>query len=236
MSERERALVEMRSLEKRYADRVVLHLDRLELCPGRSYALIGPNGAGKSTFLRIVAGRLAPTAGTVISRAASVGYMPQKGYVFGFSVRKNVSLAVEAAGFAGSERDRRVEAALEVVGMREFARAKGSELSGGEAQRVALARMVAVPHDLLLLDEPTASMDVRGTRLAEQALADYAADAHCAVVVSTHAPSQALRIAQEGIMLCDGAVVESGPIEDVVRAPKSDQGREFLAYWAMERV
>ncbi len=236
MNTLERPLVEARSLEKRYGDRAVLRLDRLELCPGCSYALIGPNGAGKSTFLRIVAGQLAPTTGAVISRARNVGYLPQNGYVFGFSVRKNVSLAVEAAGFVGSERDRRVEAALETVGMREFSRARGSELSGGEAQRVALARMVAVPHDLVLLDEPTASMDVRGTRLVEQALADYATDAHCTVVVSTHAPSQALRIAQEGIMLCEGAVVESGPIEDVVRSPKSDQGREFLAYWTMERV
>ena len=231
--------VSMRALCKRYGQRVVLDVDGLELHSSCSYALVGPNGSGKSTLCKVLSGVVDQTSGYVdvtgeIAREELVvGYMPQKSYVFGFSVFKNVSLALSASGLPASEVNRRVERALGEVGMNEMAHERGSGLSGGEAQRVALARMLVQDLDVLLLDEPAASMDVAGTLLVEEALARYRQRTGCLLVVATHAPSQARRIADEVVMLSAGRVVEFGPTERVLSNPASEEGRSFLSYWAV---
>ena len=224
---------------KVYGDRIVLDVDGLVLESGRTYALVGPNGSGKSTFLKVLSGVIDQTAGSVgvsgdVARdALSVGYMPQKSYVFGFSVLKNVKMALDGTGLSRDEADSRAMRALEEVGMAAFADKRGSGLSGGEAQRVALARMLVQDLDVLLLDEPTASMDIAGTLLVEEALARYCERTGCLLVVATHAPSQARRIAPETVMLASGRLVEFGSTERVLSNPQSEQGQEFLSYWAV---
>ena len=229
--------IELEGLRKDYGDRTVLAVGELELVSGRTYALIGPNGSGKSTLLKVLAGVIPATAGSIgVSGDAtrdtvSVGYMPQKSYVFDFSVLRNVELALSSERLAKDEARERALAALEAVGMRDFADARGSSLSGGEAQRVALARMVARDVDVVMLDEPTASMDIGATLLAEEALAAYRAKTGCLLLVATHAPSQARRIADDAVMLHEGRVVERGPVGRVLDDPCSDEGRSFLSYW-----
>lgn len=227
------------ALQKAYGDRMVLDISELHLESGTSYALVGPNGSGKSTFLKVLSGVIDQTsgfvdvAGDVPREELLVGYMPQKSYVFGFTVFKNVALALQSSGLAKEEVERRVKDALEAVGMSAFSSERGSGLSGGEAQRVALARMLVQDLDVLLLDEPTASMDIAGTLLIEQALDQYRARTGCLLVTATHAPSQAHRIADSVVMLSGGRVVEFGPAEHVLSAPSSDEGRSFLSYWAV---
>ncbi len=229
----------MRGLRKEYGERVVLDADGLVLKSGRTYALVGPNGSGKSTFLKVLSGVIDQTLGHVDVAGErgrddlAVGYMPQKSYVFGFSVRKNVELALAASGLSAAEVSSRVDEALASVGMATFADAKGNGLSGGESQRVALARMLVQDLDVLLLDEPTASMDIAGTLLVEEALARYREKTGCLLVVATHAPSQAHRIADEAVMLSGGRVVESGTAKRVLTTPDSEEGRAFLSYWAV---
>ena len=227
------------SLHKSYGQRVVLDVDSLRLESGLAYALVGPNGSGKSTFIKVLSGVVDQTSGFVdvegdVARdALAVGYMPQKSYVFGFSVFKNVALALDAKGFSKDEVSRRVREALEAVGMSSFAQERGSGLSGGEAQRVALARMLVQDLDVLLLDEPTASMDIAGTLLVEEALARYRERTGCLLVVATHAPSQAHRMAERAVMLSGGRVVERGETDRVLSCPTSEEGRAFLSYWAV---
>lgn len=227
------------ALQKAYGDRMVLDISELHLESGTSYALVGPNGSGKSTFLKVLSGVIDQTsgfvdvAGDVPREELLVGYMPQKSYVFGFTVFKNVALALQSSDLAKEEVERRVKDALEAVGMSAFSSERGSGLSGGEAQRVALARMLVQDLDVLLLDEPTASMDIAGTLLIEQALDQYRARTGCLLVTATHAPSQAHRIADSVVMLSGGRVVEFGPAEHVLSAPSSDEGRSFLSYWAV---
>ena len=226
-------------LQKCYGKRTVLDVANLSVESGHAYALVGPHGSGKSTLLRVLAGIEDTTAGTVdvtgdaTRENLTVGYMPQKSYAFGFSVFRNVAIALESQHLAKDEVERRVRAALEAVGMAEMADARGHGLSGGEAQRVALARMLVQNLDVLLLDEPTASMDVSGTMLVEQALHDYLERRHCLALVATHAPSQARRIADEVVMLAAGRVVERGATDEVLSSPTSEEGREFLSYWAV---
>lgn len=224
---------------KQYGDRTVLSVDDLVLESGRTYALVGPNGSGKSTLCKVLSGVIDQTSGYVdVEGGASreslvVGYMPQKSYVFGFSVLKNVSMALDGSGLARDDVQQRVQRALEEVGMAEMADARGSGLSGGEAQRVALARMLVRDLDVLLLDEPTASMDIAGTLLVEEALVRYRERTGCLLVAATHAPSQAHRIADQAIMLSAGRVVEFGPTARVLSSPESEEGRSFLSYWAV---
>ena len=227
------------NLRKEFGERTVVDIDELMLESGHSYALVGPNGSGKSTFLKVLSGVTDQTAGYVdvegdADRATlAVGYMPQKSYVFGFSVHKNVQLALEGSGLPRDEVQHRIDQALADVGMSAFAKVRGSGLSGGEAQRVALARMLVRDLDVLLLDEPTASMDIAGTLLVEEALARYRERTGCLLVIATHAPSQARRISDRTVMLSAGRVVESGATEHVLLNPASDEGRAFLSYWSV---
>lgn len=227
------------SLRKDYGDRTVLDADGLTLESGHAYALVGPNGSGKSTFLKVLSGVMDQTSGSadvsggVDRDALAVGYMPQKSYVFGFSVLKNVMMALDGKGFSREEAQNRALQALEEVGMGAFAKTRGSGLSGGEAQRVALARMLVQDLDVLLLDEPTASMDIAGTLLVEGALERYRERTGCLLVVATHAPSQARRIAADTVMLASGRIVEFGSTEHVLSNPESPEGQEFLSYWAV---
>ena len=239
--------IAIKGLKKAYGERCVLDIEELTFEPAHAYALIGANGSGKSTLLRMLAGSSPLNAGTFeffaaapSGRAASggseeyeasVGYMPQKSYVFGFSVFKNVALALDGLGLDKDEQAERVNRALEAVGILEMSGSRGYGLSGGEAQRVALARMIVRPHDVLLLDEPTASMDVTGTLKVESVLQSYIEETGCLLIVATHAPSQARRISDRAIMLSDGRIVESGATADVLDNPQSDAGREFLSYW-----
>lgn len=227
-----------RNLRKEYGERVVLDVESLVLQSGRSYALVGPNGSGKSTLCKVLSGVIDQSSGYVDVEGAerdslAVGYMPQKSYAFGFSVFKNVSLALSSSGLGKAEVESRVKKALEEVGMIQFAEERGSSLSGGEAQRVALARMLVQDLDVLLLDEPTASMDIAGTLLVEEALARYREHTGCLLVAATHAPSQARRIADEAVMLDGGRIVEFGPTNYVLEHPESEAGRKFLSYWAV---
>lgn len=221
--------VRAESLTKRYGDRTVLEIDNLLLEKGRRYALIGANGSGKSTLLRIVAGTLEPSEGSIDTTAISIGYMPQKPYIFGFTVFKNVAIAASSNSSGNTEA--RTINALKAVEMQDFKDEYGESLSGGEAQRVAFARVLAGDHDLLLLDEPTSAMDIEGTAFIGTLIDYYCEKTGCTVVFTTHAPSQALGIADELIFLHKGSVAETGPCEEVLKHPNSEAAQKFLSYW-----
>jgi len=217
--------VGIEGLVKRFGDHIALEIPELHLQKGHRYALIGPNGCGKSTLLRCIAGTIVPEEGTVRRFTDDIGYLPQKPYLFGFTVSRNVRMGAPAGDHDA------VLAALRRVGMEDLAEERGSALSGGEGQRVACARVIARRHELLLLDEPTASMDIEGTARVEKALDDYCWETGCTLVLSTHAPAQALRMTSEAIILDHGRIVEKGTSKQVIEHPASEVGRHFLAYW-----
>lgn len=231
--------VQIEDLRKSYEGRDVLAIDNLVLESGTAYALIGSNGSGKTTLLRALSGTSRTSAGTIsvsgdlTKDQISVGYMPQKPYVFGFTVQRNVAMAIPAGTMNTQEVAQRVEEALAAVGMEDMASARGNTLSGGEAQRVALARILARDLDVILLDEPTASMDIAGTLQVEEALAAYRERTGCLMLVATHAPAQAKRIASHAVMLHGGKVIERGLIDDVLTNPESEESRSFLSYWQL---
>ena len=223
--------IRISNLTKTYGDTTVLDIAALDLLPGERYAIIGPNGAGKSTLLRILAGTLEATSGTIkMPHGCTVGYLPQHPFIFDVSVRRNVAIAA-GNDISKQERNQRVEEALEMVGMLDMANARGSQLSGGQAQRVALARLFAKPCDLLLLDEPTSAMDIKGTVAVEAALARFLEQGSTTLLMSTHAPAQALRVSTQTLFLEDGLPLEQGPTPSLVQDPQTPSAQEFLSYW-----
>ena len=223
-------MIELRDVRKFYGARCALDIPVLTIEQGGRLSLIGPNGSGKSTLLRLLAGTIQPEQGTArlnnLARG-EIGYLPQKPYAFDLSVRKNVELAL------GGEREakRLALAALEHVGLLHLANARGNRLSGGETQRMALARVIARPRRLLLLDEPTASADIQAMEQMERALIQYVDQTGCTLVFSSHAPAQALRLSTRTLALDGGVIGEQGETEQVLRRPKEESTRLFLRHW-----
>ncbi|MDR1605142.1 MAG: ATP-binding cassette domain-containing protein [Gracilibacteraceae bacterium] len=199
-------MIKLVQVEKYFRGRPALSIAAYTFERGGRYALMGPNGSGKSTLLRLLAGVLRPDAGEIRVEglaADAIGYMPQFPYIFGFSVLKNVLIALPAGG--AERRTARAAAlqALERLEIGHLAARPGGTLSGGEKQRLALARMLVRPRQLLLLDEPTSSLDRAGTLLAEQVLAECARQG-CALVMASHDQGQAQRLARTVLLFESG--------------------------------
>ncbi len=223
-------MIQLTNVSKQYAGRTILEIPELTFESGKRYALIGVNGSGKTTLLRLMAGTLQADCGQIRGvPLADMGYMPQSPYAFSFSVRKNVEIALQKS----TQPAEKALAALAAVGLEKLAEARGDKLSGGETQRMAFARMIACPRALLLLDEPTSSMDIKGTDQIENQLLRYAAENGSTVILSTHSPAQALRLAQEVVYLDQGKVVEQGSTEQVIKHPRMESTRLFLQHWRL---
>ena len=216
-------MIELKDIKKIYDARVVLDIPHLVFDLKKRYALIGVNGSGKTTLLRILAGVLKPDSGEVTSSTPNnMGYMPQSPYAFRFSVEKNVAIAMDKEQVSKDQ----VLEALKAVGMDHLQHAYGNQLSGGETQRMALARMIVKPCNLLLLDEPTASADIRGTSQIEKALIKYVGDNNC--TSSFHSlPAQALRLVDEVLFWDEGRVIEQGSAENVLHHPNTRSYKNF---------
>jgi len=223
-------MIELIGIKKEYSGRCVIDVKTLSFDKGKRYALLGTNGSGKSTLLKILAGTLMPSEGSINSEFSdkkAIGYMPQKPYGFSFSVLRNVMMAIDDC----PERKEMAIAAIEAVGMSGLIKADASKLSGGETQRIAFARIISICRDLLILDEPTAAADLPGIDLLEAALLEYCLKNECTVVLATHSPAQAMRLADEVIFLHKGLIVEKGDVKQVLNEPKSEEVRAFLNHW-----
>ena len=207
----------LQSIRKCYGSNVALDIEELTIAEGRLYALTGANGAGKSTLLSILAFLAPPTSGeifyagkrvdrdhgTVEEYRRKVTLLHQSPYLFGGSVDDNVAFGLKVRGIRGEERRRRIDEALDVAGLRGFRDRKARELSGGEAQRVAMARALALKPEVLLLDEPLANIDRETTGLLEAVIASLPAQG-TTVVMTTHDPDHPGRLNGESIFLEGG--------------------------------
>ena len=209
------------------------------------FTVLGPSGSGKSTLLRVIDRLIEPTGGRVLldGRPVSelgvqdlrrrVGMVFQAPALFDGTVMDNVLYGPRLRGEAGvGQADAARERACELlrrVGLPDrFCDKPANELSGGEAQRVCLARALANDPEVLLLDEPTASLDPTAARHVEELLARLAAETDLTFVFVTHDLRQARRIGDRGLLLVDGRVVEEGPLPDLLDDPDSEVTRLFV--------
>jgi tungstate transport system ATP-binding protein len=214
----------LNSIRKCYGSNVALDIEELTIAEGRLYTLTGPNGAGKSTLLSILAFLEPPTSGEIFYAGKLVDWYPgpmeeyrrkvtllhQSPYLFGGTVYDNVAFGMKARGVLAEAQQRRVDKALDDVGLQGFRDRKARELSGGEAQRVAMARALVLEPEILLLDEPLANIDRGTTGLLETVIASLPARG-TTVVLITHDPEQPGRLNGESILLEGGKVVNPHP-------------------------
>lgn len=203
----------------------------------RRLVLLGPNGAGKSLVLRLLHGLIEPTEGRVLAGSLEgVGHAARRRQAMVFQrpvlLRRgalaNVAFALAARGAPWRRRRELARAALDRFGLLHLAERPARVLSGGEQQRLALARAWALEPDLLLLDEPTSALDPAATQGVEEAVAAFHARG-AAVAMSTHDLGQARRLADEVAFLSRGRLVESGPAADFFARPRTSEARAFLA-------
>ena len=204
----------------------------LQIAAGAPTVLVGPNGAGKSTLLRLAMGLIAPTRGRITwgGRAESDGrrraMVFQRPVMLRRSAAGNIAYALRAAGIAHAERPRRLADILARVGLVHLADRPARRLSGGEQQRLALARALAHDPEVLLLDEPAASLDPAATKAVEDILRDIA-QSGVKIVMATHDLGQARRVAGEIVFLLRGEVRECAPAERFFTAPATPEAAAF---------
>lgn len=219
------------NLRKSYDGRQVLDAKEGRVRNGSRTAIVGPNGAGKSTLLKIIAGLESPDEGTVLYNGNNqfpqmdVTLVFQKPYLISSTVEKNIAYPMKLRGFSPEQIENRITELTEELNLSGFRKQKSWKLSGGETQKVALARALSFRPKLLLLDEPTANIDPYTTSEIERMLLSIK---DTTIVIVTHNLAQARRVCDDIIMLHEGQIVETGRAADVLTAPKSEKARRFI--------
>ena len=205
----------------------------LSLARGQRLALVGANGSGKTSLLRLMHGLLPSTGQRVLhalqpeARAPRLAMVYQRPFLMNLSVRKNVALALWLRGWPAAERAQRCTQALQRVGLLAHAQRPARDLSGGQQQRLALARAWSVASDVLLLDEPTASLDPGAKREVEALLEDFAQEG-MTLVMSTHNLGQAKRLATHVAYLEAGRLVVMAPVDEFFNGELPAAASSFL--------
>ena len=215
--------------------RLIDGLDLL-LPAGDLMALLGPNGSGKSLLLRLLHGLVTPTAGLVrwagrpadahVRRRQAMVF--QKPVVLRRSTAANLRYVLDLLGLTAAERRAREEELLALGGLAHLADTPARLLSGGEQQRLALVRALALAPEMLFLDEPTASLDPAST-LAIEGLILAARERGATILLVTHDRDQARRLATRAALLHGGRLVEDGPADTFFTRPRTGEVEAFLA-------
>ena len=211
-------------------------LDRIsiDISPGSPTVLIGPNGSGKTTFLRAAMGLIPPSRGLITWGGREASSPTRRAIVFQRpvmlrrSAAANVRYALAVAGVPRAERKRRTAELLSLVGLEGLEGRPARRLSGGEQQRLSLARALARDPAVLFLDEPTASLDPAATKAIEDIVRAISARG-VKVVMATHDLGEAKRLAGEIVLLHRGGVIESAPAPEFFAGPRTEEARKFVA-------
>ncbi len=205
----------------------------LSLQAGPRTIVMGPNGAGKSLLLRLLHGLITPTSGEILwnGSKASEATRARQAFVFQRPVvlRRSTAANVEFVlrHMPRLERDARVSELLDFAGLTGIARTPARLLSGGEQQRLAIARAIATRPDVLFLDEPTASLDPAST-LSVEAMIAAAHDDGVKIIMVTHDLGQARRLADEVVFVQSGKIAEKTPSREFFTQARSAAARDYL--------
>jgi ABC-type methionine transport system ATPase subunit len=227
------ALLELKDLNKSFGKAEILHDINLSVEKGTILALIGPTGSGKTTMLRIIDLLDEPTSGQLIFEGIDLteksereklkfrrrmAMVFQKPIMFRSNVLENVKYGLKIRGLKGQDRGLK---ALELVGLSGYESRDANTLSGGEMQRLALARAIAVEPELLLLDEPTANLDPKSSAIIEELILSWAQQG-ITVIMATHNMAQCRKLANIVALLVHGKIMEVGRPEWIFPRPRND--------------
>jgi sodium transport system ATP-binding protein len=226
-------------LEKQLGPNKVLRGISFEARSGEIFGLLGPNGAGKTTTLRVICTLLAPDAGSVEVLGFDTRTAPQEvrrrvgvvtaeiGVYPRLSARENIAYFAELSGVMNGEVDRKVDAVIDRLGMREFAAQRAESLSSGQKQKVAIGRAIVHDPPVLMFDEPTSNLDVLASREIREFMVESKSRGKC-VIFSTHVLHDAERLCDSVTIIHQGRVVAGGATAEV-RGKYQDLEDSFLS-------
>lgn len=243
-------LYELKGLKQVFEGRTVLDIDQLKLNKGGSYALLGPNGCGKTTLLHILAFLRPPFSGRLFFHGQQVQWrekylyplrrkvvlVDQHPIMFSTTVLKNVEYGLKMRGTSKEKRYILAMKSLERVGMKDFALRPAHKLSGGETQRVAIARAMACQPEVMLFDEPTASVDVENQALIEKLVQDIHKELGISIIFSTHKRLEAARLSQDKIFMFEGKLSGPGGENLLSGQVVKDDGRQICVLGDQVRI
>ena len=213
-------LLKLKEVEVRFGRVTALSGIDLRLAAGERLALIGANGSGKSTLLRVINGLVGPASGSVLRDSSTRQAMVfQRPHMLRASAMANVALGLWLAGTPWKQARERALLALGRVGLGDVALRKAPSLSGGQQQRLALARAWSLKPDVLLLDEPTSSLDPHAKREVESLMSEFAA-AGMTLVFASHNLGQVKRLATRVVYLEQGRVLADLPVHEFFNGPR----------------
>jgi len=228
--------LQLKNVEKSYGSIKALEDINLEVVGGKTITLIGVNGAGKTTLLRVIAGLEERDKGSILLDGKDINgkklrqiatLVFQKTVMFNRSVYGNLAYGLKIRGEKDCEIKDRIDRELLTVGLRNFEKRKARKTSGGEQQRIALARAFLLNPRILLLDEPTANLDPNNATMIERAIASRKKEDGI-IIMATHNLAQARRLADEIIHIYNGGIVERSSPDDFFSNPRSEVTRKFI--------
>lgn len=234
-------LLQARNLSASRGGRLVLEVPTMELRAGEVLALMGPNGAGKSTLMLTLAGLLPPTAGQVCHRGVPVQSRKQREalrrrttmvfqdpLLFDATVAQNIASGLKLRGLPAAERGPRVETWARRLGLQDRLLRPARELSGGEAQRTALARAFVLEPEILFLDEPFSALDAPTRENLLQDLGHLLAETGTTAVLATHDQDEAVRLAHRLAVMQEGRILQVGGLREVMNHPQDPLVATFV--------
>ncbi|MGZ7136352.1 MAG: ATP-binding cassette domain-containing protein [Methanobacterium sp.] len=234
-------IVELENIYKNYGELQVLQDINLKIKRGTSTALVGPTGSGKTVLLRLINMLEKPSSGTVYFEGINtnksskvrlkirrqIGTVFQKPLAFKSNVYNNVAFGLKIRGKT-KNMDKKIKETLETIGLKGYEKRNALKLSGGETQRLALARAMITDPKLLLLDEPTANLDPISTGKMEELIEKINKESETTIIMTTHNLSQGQKLADRMVMLNNGHILQSGTPDEIFRKPKDKFVADFI--------
>ncbi len=227
----DKLIFKARNLIKVYNSKIVLDIDNLNFQEGKIYAIVGPNGSGKTTLLNILNLLEKPDEGQIffydqeitnksnsdtLEIRRRMTLVNQDPFLFHSTVYDNIAYGLKIRSIPSEIQKSRIRSALNIAGLSGFKDRKANQLSGGEAQRVVIARALVIEPEVLFLDEPTTNIDQKHIDVVERIIKKIKKEIKTTVIFTTHNLCQAYRLTDEVISLLDGKIIEQVP-ENLLR-------------------
>lgn len=216
--------ISIENLTKAYGKRIVLDIDSLSFISGKLYAIVGSNGAGKTTLLKIIAGLEHKTEGSITYNESplnkhllkNVTYMSQRPYMLRTSVFNNIAYPLKIRKYPKKIIENKVHEIMVELELSDLKDQMATSLSGGESQKVALARALVFEAELLLLDEPTSNINPNAIELIEKVILKRYQEKHMTTIIITHNMKQAKRLCDQMVVIEKGKVKENKNVNHVI--------------------